>query len=475
MLSHRDRNAQRIAALDERAEALGLKVGMGIADARAMHPALEVLEAEPQRTRRLLEGLADWCDRYTPLVALDGEDGLMLDITGCAHLFGGERALLDDVLSRLFQQGFEARAGLASTAGAAWAAARYGLGAVDPGGEKAALGPLPIQALRLPAEMRAGLEKVGLRQAGQVMAAPRAPLARRFGVHLISRLDQALGVAGEAISPRMPVPPLSVERPLAEPIMHMEMVEEVVATLAASLAQALERRGEGARRAGLSLYRVDGMVSRIEAGMSRPLREAAPMVRLFHERLARLGETIDTGFGFDLIRLCVFEAVPMEDAQEDLVAAPQASEGDLALLADRMEARLGSPVMMRPLLRESHLPERAVGFVPFAASATRGSAAVAASPRPVRLLERAEPISVTAEVPDGPPRHFRWRRAFHKIARVEGPERIGAEWWHDAAVPPDRDYFRVEDEAGRRFWLYREGLYGTESAAPGWYMQGLFA
>jgi protein ImuB len=231
-----DRNARRIAALDERAEALGLKCGMGIADARAMHPAIDIVEADPQADRRLLEGLADWCDRYTPLVALDGANGLFLDITGCTHLFGGESAMLDDMVARFRQQGFCARAGIASTVGAAWAAARFSNGRVVAAGEEENfLAPLPLSALRLEPSVRESLESVGLRGAGAVMATPRAPLARRFGAPLLLRLDQALGRLDEAVSPRLPTAPLSVERHLAEPVTQVEGIERLVKNLSQAL------------------------------------------------------------------------------------------------------------------------------------------------------------------------------------------------------------------------------------------------
>ena len=180
---------------------------MGIADARAMYPSLEVVEADPEADRRLIEALADWCDRYTPLVALDGTDGLFLDITGCAHLFGGERALLDDIAARFFHQGFAVRAGLASTPGAAWAAARFAPGGsiLGQGEEESFMARLPLAALRLEAATRASLESVGLRHGGlgrrRTARAACPPLRHDAAV----RLDQALGRVEEAISPRLPV------------------------------------------------------------------------------------------------------------------------------------------------------------------------------------------------------------------------------------------------------------------------------
>ncbi len=479
MVSSRDQNAQRIAALDEQAEALGLKRGMGIADARAMHPGIEIVEADPQADRRLLEALADWCDRYTPLVGIDGADGLFLDITGCTHLFGGEKAMLAEVLSRFFHQGFDVRAGLASTPGTAWAAARHGGAAiVAAGGEADCLTPLPLAALRLDAAEQAALASVGLRTVGALLHAPRAPLTRRFGANLLLRLDQALGRLDEAVSPRLPVAPLSVERHLAEPIGLIEDVERLVDLLARTLKADLERRGEGARRLELGLFRVDGAVGRIAVTTSRPLRDPALVGRLFHERLAALGDRLDAGCGYDLVRLSVLVADRLEAPQLDLDAEAAGSAEDLAGLIDRVGARLGTGELLRPVARGSHVPERAVALLscdeaPPPAAAPPSPLLAAA--RPIRLLRDPEPVTASAEVPDGPPISFRWRRALYRVARSEGPERIAPEWWRDPPGTPARDYFRVEDDVGHRYWLFREGTYGPEAAPPRWFVQGIFA
>ncbi|TGQ50447.1 DNA polymerase Y family protein [Mesorhizobium sp. M1C.F.Ca.ET.193.01.1.1] len=492
VISHRDSNAQRIAALDERAEALKLKRGMGIADARAMHPSIDVVEADAEADRRLLEGLADWCDRYTPLVAIDGEDGLFLDVTGCTHLFGGERAMQDEILTRFFQQGFDVRAGLASTPGAAWAAARFhGDRIVGGGEEEALLSPLPLSALRIAPETRASLESVGLRTAGAVMAAPRAPLARRFGATLLLRLDQALGRLDEAVSPRLPVAPLSVERHLAEPVVLTDDIERLVSRLAVALKADLERRGEGARALALLLFRVDGAVSRIAVGTSRPMREPQLIKKLFHERLTALEQNIDAGFGFDLVRLSVLSVAAFDMLQGDLTGEAADDDADIALFADRVRARLGEAAVLKPVVVESHLPERAVAIVPFAEAPQRRIPAkrsdrtappmtIYPPERPVRLFRSPEPIEVPAtEIPEGPPMNFRWRRALYRVARAEGPERIAAEWWRQLPgeeEAPTRDYYRIEDSEGRRYWLYRQGLYSSASqAAPRWFMHGVFA
>lgn len=472
VISRRESNAQKIASLDARASALRLRPGMGVADARAMHPAIEVLEEEPEADLRLLESLADWCDRYTPLVALDGTDGLFLDITGCTHLFGGERTLLDDLLSRLFHQGFEAQAGLASTPGAAWAAARFrGTHIVAAGEEPDLLAPLPLAALRLDPSVCSRLESVGLRTVGALLAAPRAPLVRRFGKGLMLRIDQAVGHVEETISPRLPVPALSVERQLAEPISRMEDIEALLHLLAASLKMDLERRGEGAQRLQLLLFRVDGAVSRIALGTSRPLREPSVIGRLFHERLTALKDEIDTGYGFDLIRLSALMVVRIQAVQEDLAGPAAQSDEDAAFLADRIRARLGKDALLRPVPVESHIPERAVDLVSLGDAAGRSGLEPPQSfpERPIRLFQNPNPIEIISERNLS----FRWRRTTYTIVRTEGPERIAPEWWKDDAGMETRDYFRVEDENGHRYWLFRE--IPAANPEPRWFMHGLFA
>ncbi|MBB6465856.1 protein ImuB [Aminobacter lissarensis] len=462
---------------------------MGIAEARAMHPDIDVVEADPEADRRLLEGLADWCDRYTPLVAIDGENGLFLDITGCAHLFGGEKALLADLMARFFHQGFDVRAGLASTPGAAWAAARFATGHIlAPGSERNFFARLPLAALRIDARTKASLESVGLRTVGAIMDGPRAPLVRRFGTELIERLDQALGRLDEAISPRLPVAALSVERHFADPLSLIDDIERLIGLLAATLKVDLERREEGARALELLLFRVDGMVSRITVGASRPIREPTLVRRLFHERLATLGESIDAGYGFDLVRLSALSTARFDARQGDLAGEVEDGGEELAIFADRIGARLGEAAVLEPATVESHLPERAAPVRPYAQEEARKGLAgrpkrevrqaggrPRQADRPIRLFRQPEPIDVPAtEIPDGPPLNFRWRRALHRVARAEGPERIAPEWWREDADVPTRDYYRIEDAEGRRYWLYRQGLYSAK-AVPRWFLHGVFA
>jgi protein ImuB len=346
---------------------------------------------------------------------------------------------------------------------------------VETGEEEALLASLPLAALRIDASVRAGLESVGLRTAGAVMDAPRAPLARRFGRLLMLRLDQALGRVEEAISPRLPAPSLSVERRLAEPVVTTEAIERLVGLLAATLRSDLERRGDGARALQLALFRVDGAVSRIAVGTARPLRDPDRIGLLFHEKLAALEDRIDAGFGFDLIRLSVLSLARFEAEQADFSGEDVSEEERLVLFADRIRARLGDHAVLKVLPVESHLPERAAAAVPFVGRAATYEYAPTPD-RPIRLFSSPEPIeAVAAEVPEGAPASFRWRRVFHRIAASEGPERIAPEWWRGDGGEETRDYFRVEDEEGRRFWLYRQGLYGDAPQGLCWFMHGIFA
>jgi protein ImuB len=495
---HPVKNALVLAAVNDAAARLGLTTGMALADARAMYPALTVADAEPEADRRLLETIADWCDRYTPLIGLDPPDGLILDITGCAHLFGGEAAFGRDIVRRLGQQGLAARAAIADTAGCAWAVARCGAAnepctIIPAGGTREALLPLRLAALRIAPEIQYALAQVGLKRIADVIDRPRAPLAARFGENFVRRLDQALGQEDEPITPRLPVPACVAERRFAEPILLEADVLGTIEFLAQELARILERRGEGARRLQVALFRTDGKVERAEIGTGTALRDPARMRSLFAERLAALGDMADPGFGFDVIRLAALATERCDPKQTGLAAPNHAAE--LAHLIDRLGARFGLRRVTRLVPQDTHIPEFAVAAVPAAedrrrktedrgqrreeylSSVIRRPSSDSLAPtRPLRLFSRPEPIEAIAEVPDGPPVRFRWRQVLHQVAHAEGPERIAMEWWRDEKGRAlTRDYFRIESQEGVRAWLYREGLYGHAPAGPRWFLHGLFA
>jgi len=480
------KNAMRIVALDENAEKRGIRLEMTLADARGAVPDLLVEEADEPADLALLERIADWCDRYTPLVALDPPRGLFLDISGCSHLFSrdaddGEAALLADCLRRLSSQGLAVRGAIASSAGSAWALAHYGEGGCIPtGGENDALAELPVAALRIGHEQVALLNRLGLKRIHQLFDKPRAPLAARFGAELVTRFDQALGYLDEVLSPRRPAPSLSAERRFSEPVIDGDSLLQTIASLSRSLVALLEKHGLGARLLEASFFRIDGAVSRIEFGTAAPLRDAQAFPLLFSERLSALATDWDAGFGFDLVRLAVLRTEDLSSTQIDL-AGEEGHKAGLSHLYDRLGARLGSSRVIRSLLVDTHIPERAVTAQPVnnshASQLTLAEQLYEAPPaRPLRLFAQPEQVEVIAEVPDGPPLRFRWRRVLHEVKRAEGPERIAPEWWHEIdAGRSTRDYFRIEDAEGRRFWLFREGLYERETTSPAWYLHGLFA
>ena len=475
------------------AQRLGLRRTMPLADVRAMYPAIAVDTADEAADARLLEAISDWLSRYTPLVGLTPPDGTMLDITGCAHLFGGEDAMRRDVVRRLHEQGLSARTAIAGTPGAAWALSRYGERRNITDAElKETLQPLPLAALQLDAAKVDALARVGLKKIGDIMDRPRAPLAARFGAGLLQRLDRALGLDDEPITPRLPVAPYLSERNFLEPVMHEAFILQTIEHLATDLSRRMEERGEGARALQVTLFRVDGAVRRLSVATSRPQRDPRALHRLFRERFSSLTDELDLGCGFDVIRLAVTTAEKAEIAQTDLVSTATGSD-DLAHLIDRLGVRFGPRRVQRLGFAESHVPEYAVIEAPLRlqqadtramqrAVADDGSKPAPttqdtlAPARPLRLFERPEPVDAIAEVPDGPPVRFRWRRVTHEVVYAEGPERIAMEWWRDETGRSlTRDYFRVEDRAGHRFWLYREGLFGSETDRPQWYMHGLFS
>lgn len=472
-------NALRLVAASPQARRLGLVPGLAFADAKARVPHMAVAEADPLADRALLQRLADGCDRYTPVLCLDPPHGLVLEIAGSAHLFDGEAGLADDLRARLAGAGLTARIAIAGTAAAARALCRFGPDGtiLAPGTEARGVAGLPVDALEEGDKTTLALRRAGLATLGDLAGRPRAPLAARFGGALTERLARLLGEIDRPITARRPVPDVAAALRFADPIGLLPDIEAAVAALGREVCAALERQGRGGRRFEASFFRADGAVRRIEWLSARPLRDAKAMLGLARMRLDALVDPLDPGFGFDMIRLAVPAGETAAPRQVGLADTHAEGEGAVAALVDRLAARFGPEAVRRALPLDSHLPERAVRTVS-AVSDEQGAGLWHASrwgaTRPLFLFARPHPIEVVAEVPEGPPRRFRWRRALHDVALVEGPERIAPQWWREGRDQGSRDYFRVEDQQGRRFWLFRYGLYGREPGPVRWFVHGLF-
>lgn len=469
-----------LAAVNPRAAAVGLNAGELLADARARVPSLQTCPAQPEKDRTALEQLARWCTRFSPYVAPwpeedehAGSSGLTLDITACDHLFGGEAALLSEVIASLKRLGFTTRGTIASSIGAAHALAKFGSqteNIVPEGKITEAIAPLPVSALRISDKTTAILKHLGLKTIGHLLPLPRAPLAQRFGKLLNGRLDQALGHAGESFTPLLLHAPYRARAMLAEPIAAQEHILKLAKKLARDLTPALERDGKGIRALHLTLFRVDGETTELDIRLARPSRDAERIVKLFSLKLDALAKDFDAGFGFEAARLDVTQVDRMAPQQAAIAANPERDADEkLSLLIDHLGSRLGLENVLRMQPRDTHIPERAFVMKPAAHASAWDDEDVPM--RPLLMLPCAEPAEVTAVVPEGPPLQFRWRGVAYEVAHAEGPERIRPEWWRDAKSRA-RDYYTVEDEDGRRFWLYRDGPYGADTR---WFVHGVYA
>lgn len=469
---------------------------MLLADARALCPDLAAVPADPAGDLAALEKLALWAQRWGPWSALDPPDGLLVDVTGAAHLLGGEERLLADVTRAFAARGLTARPALAPTAGAAWALSHFGArrgAAILASGDDPLrlLADLPVAALRLDEDVLTALRRLGIKRLGELAGvggageddagqevAARDALRRRFrsrhspAANPLLRLDQLLGKVPEPLLPVIARPMPLVQRRLMEPLRHRLPLDTVVADLAADMVRTLEARGEGARRLELALWRVDGEVLQRRIELAAATREASHITRLFAARL----DDVDAGFGIEMVQMRASWSEPLALAQTDLDAAAEQHGTALAACIDRLCVRLGPGAVTRPVPRASHIPERAQAWQPPLAPVPVSQQAFAFHTRPLKLLDRPEPIAVLYASPDGVPQRFRWRGAVHEIVRVEGPERIAPEWWRERSNTRLRDYYRIEDEVGRRYWIYRQGLAGDgRGGVPDWFLHGLCA
>lgn len=470
----------RLAAVNPHAAALRLNAGELLADARTRVPSLQTRPAQPEKDRAALTNLAHWCTRFSPYVApwpeedeRAGASGLTLDITACDHLFGGEAAMLHNIVASFARLGFTARGAIACSIGAAHALSKFGRDSetIVPDCKIAeTIAPLPVSALRIPEKTAATLKHLGLKTMGHLLPLPRAPLTQRFGKLLNDRLDQSLGRAGESFTPLVPYAPYRASTVLAEPISTQEHILKLAQKLAGDLAPTLERDGKGARGLNLTLFRVDGETTELSIRLARPSRDAERIVKLFALKLDALAEEFDAGFGFEAARLDVTEADRMPPQQTAIAADPDRDADEkLSLLIDHLGSRLGLENVLRAHTCDTHIPERAFVMKPAAQPSAWDEEDIPM--RPLLMLPCAEPAEVTAVVPEGAPLQFRWRGVPYQVAHAEGPERIRPEWWRDHESRT-RDYYTVEDEEGRRFWLYRDGPYGKGTR---WFVHGVYA
>ena len=474
------KSAMRLVAIDAHAQHAGLSIGQSLSDARALYPDLIAREIDHDFLAGVFNDVADWHSNTSPIVSvltdLRPYGDLVLDITGVAHLFGGEITMLAGVVDRLADLSFAAQGAVGSSVGAAWALANFAPGKIAPEDPTPLLTDLPVAALRLTDKQVEGLRQMGLKRIGQLYGRNRRALAARFGSSLLVRLDQALGLHEERLVPRLPVPDRYAERKFGEPIGRIDDVMMTAKDLAHQIYTQLAEEGLGAQTFHLVLYRVDHKVTTLTVNAARATRDAAHIGRLFTNRIERLVEDFDAGFGIEAIRLLANSVSKVADIQSGVFETNDGAV-DLDQLYDRLASRLGPHAILRSKNVNSHNPERAVVLEPVIAR-TDDDPEAASDPdkiRPLRLLPHPEQISVMAEIPDAPPARMEWRRVSYRFVKASGPERIGVEWWQIGEGSLTRDYYVAEDESGRRYWLFREGLYASETGTPRWFLHGFFA
>ena len=465
-----DHGRMVITATSPEAEMQGLTIGMVAADAKAIVPSLQVIDGIPGKELKLLTLLGNWCIRYTPIAAIDPPNGLILDVSGCTHLWGGEKDYLEELLNRLRGKGFDVQAAVSGTVGASWAIARFGKkeSIIEPGDHSEALMSLPPAALRLDKPVLEHLQKLGLRSIRSFINMQRSALRRRFEQSLLLRLDQALGHEEEMLQPLQPIEPYSERLPCLEPIRTAVGIEIAIKRLLEMICKRLKQEGKGLRSAILKCYRVDGKVQQITIATSSASHRISHLFKLFELKIC----TIRPDLGIELF---VIEAVKVEDVtqmQEALwTGKPGLEDAAVAELLDRLRGKVGANVINRYIPVEQYWPERSFKQ----ACSLRDKPEInwrSDRPRPICLLSKPESIEVTALIPDSPPMLFIYKGKIHQIKKADGPERIEREWWLEKGE--HRDYYMVEDAEGKRYWLFRLGHY-SDNKSHQWFIHGFFA
>ena len=467
-LSLAEKGRRVVKAVSTEARSRGVYPEMVVADCKALVPELEVLDFDAEQPQKLLHALGEWCIRYTPIVSVDLPDGLILDASGCAHLWGGEEEYLNDLRSKFQNFGYHVNVAMADTIGSAWGVSRFGssMKVVPPDGQRELLSTLPPSALRLETPVVERLERLGLKTIGHFMQMPRTALRRRFGQNLLTRLDQALGDELEFLDPVRPISPYEERLPSMEPIRTATGIEIALNTLIENLCERLDREHKGIRQCEFICYRVDGGVQKISIGTSRPSRTMRHLFRLFEIRIPE----IEPDLGIELFILAAGVVEELQATQDVLWAAGSANTSAIAELLDRLAGKTGGQSIQRFLPDEHHWPERSIKKS-ISLAEKPGTAWRADQSRPLHLLNQPEPIEVSAPIPDYPPMLFRYQGIIHNVKKADGPERIEQEWWIESGLY--RDYYCVEDEKGGRYWLFRSGDY--VGGNPKWFIHGFFA
>jgi protein ImuB len=464
-----DHGRQVISAANSISRAQAVETGMALADARAIIPSLQFFDDRPELSHRLLKGLAEWCIRYTPFVAIDLPGGLILDATGCTHLWGGESGYLEHITTRLKNLGYHTRAAMADTIGTAWAMAHYGKDCliIESKQQTTALVSLPAEALRIEVETVEQLYKLGLRRISSFIGMPRSALRRRFGQLILKRLDQALGNEEEIVEPVQPVIPYQERLPSLEPIITARGIEIGLQRLLDTLCHRLKNEQKGLKKALFKCYRSDGRIEKIEIGTNHPSSNSAHLFKLFELKIP----SIEPGPGIDLFLLEAQKTETVSPLQEKLWQKTGGLNNiQLSELFDRIAGKFGNNHIHRYVPDEHYWPERSIKPA-LSVNEELSTEWKTGRPRPVQLLPCPEQVQVTAPVPDYPPMNFRYKGKLHKIIKADGPERIEQEWWLQQGQ--HRDYYYVEDEEGKRYWLFRAGHY-TDSSYQ-WFIHGFFA
>lgn len=457
-----------VSCANAAAEKSGIINGMVVADCRAIMPELQVMDLAAGIEHQLLSALAEWCIRFTPVVAIDMPAGLIFDASGCAHLWGGEEQYIKAITERLKGFGYNIRIAMADTAGAAWAVARYGAAGsiIAPGAQLEALLPLPPAALRLEAMAIQRLQKLGLNNIGNFITMPRSALRRRFGDDLLHKLGMALGQEKELLTPVHPPEPYVERLPCLEPICTATGIEIAIKKLLEGLCAQLEQDGLGLRKCVLKCYRIDGNIQQAEIGTVQASRNAAHLFKLMELKIVTL--TPELGFELFLLEAKITEEITIE--QSALWEASDHNSAAVAELLDKIGGKVGADSIRRFMPDEHYWPERSYRPAVSLSGAATGNWRCDI-PRPLHLLHKPEPIEVTVPIPDYPPMLFHYKGNLHNVKKADGPERIEQEWWLSKGVY--RDYYCVEDEHGARFWLFRSGEYSKGDVQ--WYLHGFFA